>query len=246
MSRLRWALALLAASAGVAVTMSLGNWQMRRAQEKLAIQARWDSLLQQAPLDVRPAALEDIANRVPLRVRLSGRFRHERSVWLESRTMGGRAGFYVVTPLLLEGTHTAVLVNRGFVARDPTESRRLPAIGRPTDAIAIEGIAIETIPHLLELGTATASDSWPLVWHNLDYTEYERASGMPVARFVLQQTSDGHDGLARRWAVPSAGVETHRGYAVQWYSLAALLFALTMLLVVRAWRRRAFEAEQAE
>ncbi len=53
------------------------------------------------------------------------------------------------------------------------------------------------------------------------------------------------DDLRREWPQPASGVEKHRGYAFQWYALAALISALAALLrmeeVARAmknsWRR---------
>jgi surfeit locus 1 family protein len=55
----------------------------------------------------------------------------------------------------------------------------------------------------------------------------------------VQQTSDMQDGLARRWSRPASGVDTHRGYAFQWYALSALIALLTLYFGGRAWRARA-------
>ena len=61
---------------------------------------------------------------------------------------------------------------------------------------------------------------------NLDIAEFGEASKLALQPFLLEQASDTHDGLERDWPRPSSGVETHRGYAFQWYALAlmALLF----------------------
>jgi surfeit locus 1 family protein len=39
------------------------------------------------------------------------------------------------------------------------------------------------------------------------------------------------------WPRPDAGVERHRGYAFQWYSLAALIAGLTVYFGGKALRR---------
>jgi cytochrome oxidase assembly protein ShyY1 len=235
------AIVLLAAAAGIAVTVSLGNWQTRRAEQKLALQAQRDAAERAAPLEVSARDLAELPRRVPLRVKLRGRFEHDRTVWLDNRMMDGRAGFVVVTPLRIEGTDVAILVMRGFVARDPADRQRLPAIGTPEGDVTVEGLALAELPRLLELGAAPPPGTLPAIWQNLDYETFERASGRRVARVVVQQRSDSADGLARHWPRPSAGVEKHRGYAFQWYALAALLAVLAATVLVRG-RTRAGKA----
>ncbi len=223
--------AVLAGILGIALTVALGNWQTRRAQFKLGLQAQWDAAQRAAPLVVNAATLREIAARMPVRVRLTGRFDHRYSVWLDNRQNHGRPGFYVITPFVTDGGD--VLVARGWVARDPQERLRLPAVGEPAGVLTIEGLALPELPRLLELGAPDESRRWPRVWQNLDFAAYERASGLAVARFVVQQTSQSDDDLARDWPPPDLGIDMHRGYALQWYSLAALIAGLTLYF---GWR----------
>ena len=104
------------------------------------------------------------------------------------------------------------------------------------DTVAIEGVALAQLPRLLQLGAEPEPRRWPLIWQNLEFESFERASGLRVARFVVQQTSRMDDGLVRDWPAPDLGVEKHRGYALQWYSLAALIAALTLFFGGRSWR----------
>jgi cytochrome oxidase assembly protein ShyY1 len=69
---------------------------------------------------------------------------------------------------------------------------------------------------------------------NLDIAEFARASKLAMLPFVLQQSTDTHDGLTRDWPRPSAGAERHRGYAFQWFALAAMAF---LFFVVTGFRR---------
>ena len=65
-----------------------------------------------------------------------------------------------------------------------------------------------------------------------------RPAADSVARFVVQQTNDTGDGLRRVWPRPDAGVDKHRGYAFQWYSLAALIAVLTLFFGGKVAARR--------
>lgn len=233
----RLLVAFVAALASIALTISLGSWQLHRAAEKSAEQARWDRAAQLAPQAASAARLAAIGAELPVRVRLEGRFLHEHEVWLDSRQMDGRAGLNLITPLrLTDGP--VVLVNRGFAPRDAQDRRRLPAVERPPDAVTIEGMAVAQPPRVLRLGEdAPVGAGRPLVWQNFDFNVFERVSGLTVAHWIVQQSDGDDDGLLRRWPRLSAGVEKHHGYALQWYSLAALLALLTLIFGARTWRQ---------
>jgi len=245
MTRARWALARAAALAAAALTLSLGFWQLRRADYKLALQAQWEAAERAPAVDVRRR--DELASvlHLPARVRVSGRFDDARSVWLDNRPQDGRAGFLLVTPLQLEDG-SWLLVNRGWAARDPADRTHTPAVTRLAGEQTIEGVALADAGRLLSLGQASFPAPLPAIWQNLDYAEFERASGLTVAHLVVQQTSAAADGLERHWSAPWFGVDMHRGYAVQWFSLAALIAGLALwfslrprvLAWVRAWRAR--------
>src|ERR1041385_3320684 len=121
-----WALAL--AAAACAAGIALGNWQSRRAEEKLA------------------AAAELEKKRVSLR----GVFRPELTVLLDNKIHNHRPGYEAVTPLRLEDS-TYVLVDRGWFELGAKE----PAA--PAGPVRIEGIALARLPHALRLGEGSKS-----------------------------------------------------------------------------------------
>lgn len=233
---LRIAVLLSLAVAAFALAVSLGNWQRGRAAQKLVIESQWDRAEQSAPRAIASGNLPATAD-LPLRVSLRGNFDHSRSVWLDNRQHDGRPGFWVIAPLRLDDG-AVVLVNRGWVARDVADRSRRTAIGEPAGLQQIEGLAVTHAPRLLELGEGGNAAALPAIWQNLEYAHYEAVSGLRVAPLVVLQTGPQDDGLTRRWARPASGVDKHRGYAFQWYSLAALIAALTVFLSARSWRRQ--------
>jgi surfeit locus 1 family protein len=156
-------LLLIALAVGsFALTLSLGNWQMRRAAHKLAVEAQWDAAERAAPRELS-AREWPAPEQLPLRVSLHGEFDHARSVWLDNRQLDGRPGFWVVTPLKLDGAGV-VLVNRGWVARDAADRARRPAVGEPSGVVLIEGLAVTHVPRLLELGSGGSAGPLPAIW----------------------------------------------------------------------------------
>jgi surfeit locus 1 family protein len=238
MARTRTLVALAAAAASVVLTVSLGNWQLRRADEKLALQAAWDRAEQAAPVPVTGTDIAAVTGRLPLQVQLRGRFLSAHEVWLDNRQMDGQSGLMLVTPLRL-ADGAVVLVNRGFARRDPRDRLRLPEVARPDGEVTVVGLAVAQTARVLQLGqNAPAAGGRPAVWQNLDYDDFERTSGLTVARWVVQQLNGADDGLLRNWPRLASGVDKHRGYALQWFALAALITVLTAVVGLRELKRR--------
>jgi cytochrome oxidase assembly protein ShyY1 len=233
----RRAVPWVAAVAGVVACVSLAQWQTRRAQQKLDIERAWIAAEAREPTPLAGTqALAQVERSLPQRVLLRGSFRDDRTVWVGNRIHEGRPGLYAITPLVLDGGAGVVLVNRGWLARQPAHGAALPSLpAAGTGTTNVVGLAVSHVPRIAELGVEPRDLS--AVWSNLDYRRYERASGLAVASFVVQQTSDAPDGLVRSWMRPATGVDKHRGYVLQWYALAALITVLTVVFAVRAWRR---------
>jgi surfeit locus 1 family protein len=218
----------LAALLVVALTVSLGNWQLRRASEKHTLQAHRDAALAAPPRAVgaSPVAPAEVDGH---RVEVFGTFSPAHTVYLDNRTRRGIAGFHVFTPLRLEPASDPqrwVLVLRGWVARDFADRNRLPPVPTPAQAVRIQGLAHASLPQALSLGPVPAPSPDERLWSLLTLERYADWSGLPLQPFVLRQTSELGDGLERDWVQPGGDVAKHRGYAFQWYALAAAAAAL--------------------
>lgn len=238
MTGLRVGMALIAAVLGAALTFSLGQWQLRRAAEKLALEARWVQAEQAGARAADADALRRLAPAdLPVRVRVRGQFDARHAVWLDNRQHDGRPGFWAVMPLRM-ADGSAVLVNRGWAPRDVRDRTRVPELPAAPGEIEFEALAIERIPRLLDLDESGARAPLPGIWQNVEREAFTRATGLALVGVDLQQVTGPGDGLVRDWARPASGVDRHRGYAVQWFGLSALIVLLTVLLGLRAWRSR--------
>jgi len=239
LSSLRAALAIGAALAGLGIAVALGNWQLRRAAERSAVEAAWAAAREAAPVSLRVAAdLETVAGRLPRHVRAVGHLEHEQEVWLDNRPLDGRAGFLVVTPLRLRATSERILVIRGWAPRDPRDRARLPDIRRPDGEVQIEGVAIAHAPRLFEFSAAAGGREAGPIRQNLDVDAIGAGLGAPIAPFVIQQTAPLSDSLERRAVAPASGAERNRAYAVQWFALAGLCGVLAAGMSVHFYRSR--------
>lgn len=208
----------VAAIIGATVGVSLGQWQTRRAAEKDAIEAKI-SVREIATPMVLGAANSDIEDMEYRRVIVRGTFVREWPIYLDNRPYKGQAGRYVLMPLKMEGSDRYVLVARGWVARDVADRTKLPSLKTPDVQVAIEGVIRRGVGHVLQLGVERLTPG--AIVQNVEPGQVTAAARIAMEPFVLEQLTDTNDGLVRDWPRPSTGVEKHRGYAFQWYALAA-------------------------
>ncbi|MFI4941007.1 MAG: SURF1 family protein [Burkholderiales bacterium] len=222
----------MATVAVVALGICLGNWQWRRADEKRAIEARLTARRQLAPLSVG-AATEDIEAIEFRRVAVRGEFDRDWPLYLDNRPHAGNPGFYLLMPFRIAGSGKHVLVARGWIPVDLHDRTRFPPPMTPPGVIEIEGVAKRNAGHVLQLGQPAAVRRGAIL-QNLTVAELAAASAFDMQPFVIEQSSESHDGLVRDWPLPSAGIERHLGYAFQWYALA---LAALLFFIVTGYRR---------
>ncbi len=170
--RKRFALITFAAVVAVAVTASMGRWQLDRAAQKQslfdaiehqqALQPWGEQQLQQVP-DAASYAAANAATNVeqgPLKsmlhrpVQLQGQWLAGQTLYLDNRQMQGKVGFFVLTPLRLAPPNEAVVVavQRGWVPRNFVDRNVLPPLETPAGLVTITGRLEAPPSRLFELG----------------------------------------------------------------------------------------------
>lgn len=221
---------------GVALTLGLAWWQLGRAAQKRQLGA-----------DIAARALAPALSNGDLLaggpglehrlVTLTGHWLSGRTVYLDNRSMDGRAGFFVLTPLQLQDRSEAVLVQRGWVPRDPADRQRLPALADPQGLRQVRGRLALTPSRMFELGRAEPGP----IRQNLDPAAYAAETGLTLLPLAVVQQDDAQaePGLLRHWPAPTVDIHKHYGYAAQWLGLAALQIGLYVWFqIIRPRRQR--------
>jgi surfeit locus 1 family protein len=214
---LRRLLPTLGMVAVVVLCVVAGNWQRDRMAQKQALGERLAAAVA-APVVPLPAGVDDWSAWRFRQVELAGRYDAARQILIDNRVHAGRAGYHVVTPLLLADGR-AVLVNRGFAAGGATRAE-LPEAQPPAGEVRVTGRINVPPRDYVELAQAPPQG---VVWQNLDPARFSAATGLAVVPIVVEATA-GDDRLVRDWPRPDAGIEKHRIYMMQWYAFAALAF----------------------
>jgi surfeit locus 1 family protein len=238
-SRARFWVITAAALAGCAVTLALGVWQWGRAHEKLELHAALEQHKALPPLDARAllsaTAMGELVHRP---VVLRGEWVPGRTVFLDNRQMQGRPGFYVVTPLKLQGADAAVLVERGWAPRNFVDREKLPAVETPPGVIEVRGRLAPPPAKLYEFAGAGAGP----IRQNLDLAQFRAESGLALLDVAVQQTGAPSEGLLREWPEVGSSASKNYGYAFQWWALSALIAILYAWFQFIAPRRKALRA----
>lgn len=231
------------------ITASLGTWQLRRAafKEQLTAQIlernQLPSLMNTALNATNFIAnMDGVDSWLHRRTSLKGRWLHEHTVFLENRAMqvrgSQRVGFYVATPLAIEGGNRVIWVQRGWVQRDFQDRTRLPELSETAASVVVQGRLIANVSQAYELKNAASNSARPSrIWQNLPLISLGGKELLPMA--LLQTVPEAEkDGLLRDWPAADTGVAKHHGYAFQWFALSALLVILYVWFQILSPRRR--------
>lgn len=179
----------------MAIGISAGQWQTRRAADKQAIAVKLTQRATALPVAIDAHLLNaDTVEYRPLIVR--GEFLVNWPVYLDNRPYRGVAGLYVLMPLRIAGSKMHVLVARGWVPRDPADRKKIPAMATPPGVITVQGMALRNPGKLLQLGQQDALHPGAIL-QNLQIATFAQASGLQMQPFLLEQTSALPDGLVR-------------------------------------------------
>jgi surfeit locus 1 family protein len=218
----------------MAITVRLGFWQRDRAHQKEALNAQIVAF-EQAPVQrvgAAPIALKDINFH---RVTARGTFMPDRVVYLDNRPYMDQPGFYVVMPLKL-ADGGVVLVNRGWLPRNLSDRTGIAPYDTPAGEVEIDGVARPNASLAFELGHG-GSAAHEKIRQNLDVAAYAAETGLPLQPFVIQQQNDTRDKLVRDWPAPTLGVDTHYGYMLQWWGMAAAALGFGLYAARRAAKK---------
>lgn len=224
-----------------ALFVRLGFWQLDRHGERSAgvreraVRAEAPVLEWSGPGDVPP----DTAGLIGRRARLSGRWDRAGEVVIRSRTLDGRAGAEVLTPLLVGGdSEQTVMVLRGWLPAPDGLRPDLaagwtapPATTGGGDPARAEGVFVSSRDgrggQPLQVEIAGAGH---LAIAGLDLALIRDQTDLDPSPHVLR-ADDPPAGASLR---PAREIETdsgpHLSYAIQWFSFAVIALVGTAIL----------------
>ena len=213
-------------------SLALGAWQVQRLQWKNEVIAERQARRDAPPLAALPERF-DPAQHEFRRVRVTGRFLHDKEMYLAARSFRGNPGYHIVTPLAVFPGH--VLVNRGWIPLDrkAPESRK---VGNPEGEVTVEGyLRAESGPGWF----TPKNEPEKNFWFFIDIPAMARAHGIGKVEpyYIEAGPAENRGGFPvggqTRFEIPN----DHLQYAITWFSFAVIGIVIYLLY----HRRRARE-----
>ncbi len=211
----------------LALLVSLGVWQIQRAQVKQLIEQRSEGNHSSPKLIT---VLSDAHENLQYKdVRLQGKWLDAQSFLLLNRIYHRQVGVEVLTPFELTSGDT-IIVNRGW-----TDKQQMPNIEIVTNSSPVEITGTMYIPAKgVRIGESiTPSDSWPKESLYLDTQAFSQTLGRSVSSMVLVLESQQAASFKRIWKAVSMSSKKHFGYAVQWFGLAFTLLIFGFIWFIK-------------
>lgn len=225
----RWWKTSLLVIAAVIVMIRLGLWQLDRLDQRRAFNARVEEQLAQSALEISEENLRaDLYNMEYREAIVLGEYDHDRQVVLRNQDWQGRLGVHLLTPLIVQGSDRAIMVNRGWIPYEDFEAGKLsqfdenglvevngvirrsqtkPRIGGRADQIPAEGEPPLQAWNWINVGGIAGQLPYELLPVYLQGSPEPSRDQMPYRTQLELDLSEG----------------SHLGYAFQWFTFALIL-----------------------
>ena len=216
--------------------LSLGLWQLNRAQEKrVFLQQQQDAEASEIlPLST---VIKDADIPRYQKFTVIGYYDTQHQFLIDNQINEGKVGYFVLTPFVLQGENKAILVNRGWIAANLNRTQ-LPDV-----AMIVEGV-VSVITgranHFPSVGIKISgaeipTDTKPSVVQVVDSSVLAKKLGYPLFDVQLELDAAQSHGFKRDWHTTTLmPPEQHTAYALQWFALA---FTLTVLFIVYSFKK---------
>ena len=205
--------------ATIVFLVSLGLWQLDRADQKRTIEA--------AILNANTGPVELIANGRELldkeyfHVRLQGNYLSDKQFIYDNQIVDQVSGYYVLTPFILTDQLGVILVNRGFI---PWNGQRERLADIAVDSVSREiKVQVSNPIKRMELKATDVSRQFPVLIQAIDFDVLEEVSKLKFVKVVGLLDPSSSDGYVRKWEPYTGSIEKHIGYAIQWFLMALVL-----------------------
>jgi surfeit locus 1 family protein len=225
----RWWKTSLLVIAAVIVMIRLDLWQLDRLDQRRAFNARVEEQLAQSALEISEENLRaDLYNMEYREAIVLGEYDHDRQVVLRNQDWQGRLGVHLLTPLIVQGSDRAIMVNRGWIPYEDFEAGKLsqfdenglvevngvirrsqtkPRIGGRADQIPAEGEPPLQAWNWINVGGIAGQLPYELLPVYLQGSPEPSRNQMPYRTQLELDLNEG----------------SHLGYAFQWFTFALIL-----------------------
>jgi len=225
----RWILTTLLAIAAIGVLIRLGVWQLDRLAQRREFNARVIAQQKAEPLTLDSWTLStDLLGMEYRAVVVTGKYDPAQQVVLRNQAWQTLPGVHLLTPLVISGTNHAVLVDRGWIPQEDATPDKRGKYDEP-GLVTVRGVLrrpqskpdLGGVPDPPLAAGQTRLDAWNII--NLE--RISRQVPTPFLPAYIQQSPENARTAPPYRAGPQLDLTEgpHFGYALQWFTFAAIL-----------------------
>jgi len=228
------------------VLISLGLWQLDRADEKREIDHGIQLAIAKIPLKLNEIKLgtketkEILLQEVYRPVTVSGKYDNNNQFLLDNRTHLGKPGYHVLTPFKFDSTFQsdkqasshAVLINRGWITYNGTRDN-IPSIEVDDNDRKILGQIKQEADAIVlndDDKKAVQNSNNPKLIQSIQIKELNKGLDYQLLPIIIELNKQDKDGFIREWQPYYGSIDKHNAYALQWFAMAAILLFLFIRL----------------
>lgn len=205
----------------------LGFWQLSRAEQKQKMQTSLQQQYAREPENYTKEATW--AQYQP--VLAQGSYLNSK-ILLDNQFLNHRFGFRVITPFqTTEGD--IILVDRGWVVAERSR-KNLPTFTIPKGLITIRGQIWYPSLRTWSIGPEVEHrEDGLLIIEQPSPEKVAVALGISTAPYFIRLSGSAPEGFIREWPENRMTPKRHYGYAMQWFTMATVLFGISLTLFIR-------------
>jgi len=225
----------------LALCVFLGFWQIDRAEEKRILLEKIHVQSIVPVTDWKSAEDAQI-------IFLVGQYDTSSAFLLDNQSYEGAVGYDLIVPFITEASSIVFMVNLGWVEADINRNV-LPEIELPSHSLEIKVRVYKPSKQVFRLSeNQYANTGWPkrIQYFSSDYFmeelrhKYEFATQVVFYETRIEERQLG--GQIRHWNYQHMPPEKHVAYAVQWFSLAIVIFLLSIFFLQKSIKERGNES----
>ena len=245
----RWILASLGVLLLAAVFVRLGFWQLDRLSQRRAQNALLERRMSAPAVSLNPANLSGQPSALEFRTAVAtGSYDFAHQVALGSRVYNGQLGIDLLTPLVIQGGRQAVLVDRGWIPYSDL-SRSTWSQFDLSGAVTVRGMVLQGQAAGGAGIPATGGQARPQdLWSSVAVQKIQAQVPEQLLPYYIQEIPGSAQSSPPFAQAPQIDLSDgpHLGYAVEWFSFAAIaLIGYPLWLRRQRIWERAGKADQA-
>lgn len=221
-----WFITTLLVLAGTALCIRLGIWQFNRLEQRRVFNTQVVTMRALPVLDLNFEQPKDIEKMEWRTIQVVGEYDFANQFALRNQIHGSEYGFHLIAPLRFD--HGVILIDRGFI---PASENASPADWRQYDAAgAVKIMGQIRVGDDVEIGgnpeAQIVGQDQIRFWNSIRVEEIAAQLNYPVLPVFIQPDVVEVDSTFPIPYQPEVDITegSHFGYALQWFSFAAILF----------------------